>query len=284
MAWGRETGKVDLVREGRLALAKHEGAGNDFLVLVDPDGRFGLGATEARALCDRHRGVGADGLIVVGAGRAGAALSMELFNADGSPAEMSGNGLRCLAQAAVLAGLVEAPRFDVATAAGVRTVDYEAGPRREEASVRVDMGPVKLGEEEDPPPPASRARLADVGNPHLVLLVADPAAVDVPALGPAIEAGYPGGINVSFVAAVDPGELVLRVWERGAGETLACGTGNCAAAAVARSWGLVGDDVAVTNPGGQLHVALGPGDGDPVVLTGPVRKVADVTVDLDTLR
>ena len=266
---------------GTLRLTKHEGAGNDFLVLVDPEGAPSLTEASARALCDRHRGVGADGVIEVGAGRDGADLSMTLRNADGRTAEMSGNGIRCLAQAAVHAGLVAPPRFTVATAAGLRTVDYVLGARPDLASASVDMGEVTVGTDEADPPVGSRATLVDVGNPHLVVLVADPGAVDVAAVGPKVEADHPGGINVEFMGAgAAPGELVLRVWERGVGETLACGTGACAAASAARHWGMVGDVVHVQGPGGPLEVRLGRKDGDPVVLAGPVRKVADVTVDV----
>jgi diaminopimelate epimerase len=267
----------------RLALSKHEGAGNDFLVVVAPDGRAPLDDAQVRILCDRHRGIGADGVITVGPGSGGADLSMVLRNADGREAEMSGNGMRCLAQAAVLAGLVTPPRFTVATAAGVKTVDYELGSTGTDRA-SVDMGEVTLGADQPQQFGDRRARQVDVGNPHLVLFGPDPAEVDVAVIGPRLEAVHPDGINVEFIAlGPEPDELVLRVWERGVGETLACGTGSCAAAAAARSWGLVGDIVRVHNPGGPLDVTLGRKDGDPVALAGPVRKVADVVVDLALL-
>lgn len=269
----------------RLALSKHEGAGNDFLVFIDSDGGLRLGAAEVRALCDRRRGVGADGVIRLlrGDGAVGADLVMELRNADGWAAEMSGNGIRCLAQAAVDAGLVRAGRFAVATDAGIRTVDYEPGRLPGQAWASVEMGEVILGQELPQPVEGRRARRVTVGNPHLVLLGADPASVDVATVGPRVESAHPGGINVEFVSTGGPDELQLRVWERGVGETLACGTGSCAAAAAAHGWGLVGVRVRVHNPGGTLEVALGAKQGDPVVLAGPVRRVADVVVDLDLL-
>jgi len=275
---------------GALSLSKHEGAGNDFLVILDPTGDLRLDGADVRALCERHRGVGADGVIRVSPGRAGADLSMELRNADGGLAEMSGNGIRCLAQAAVDAGLVTPPVFSVATAAGTKTVTYLPGERPGRARASVDMGPVALGAEVPPPAGVERARLVDVGNPHLVLLVDDAAALDgsvldVAGVGARLEAGHPGGINVEWIApGPGPDELVLRVWERGAGETLACGTGSCAAAAAARAWGLVGSRVAVHNPGGTLEVTLAADATEPVVLAGPVHKVADLTVELDRLR
>jgi diaminopimelate epimerase len=268
-----------------LALSKHEGAGNDFLVLVDTGGSRRLGSAEVRALCDRHRGVGADGVIRVRRAGGGADLQMELCNADGTVAEMSGNGIRCLAQAAVDAGLVPAGRFTVATEAGVRTVDYQPTEHPGRAWASVDMGEATLGEDQLEPIEGRRARQVQIGNPHLVLLGPDPAGVDLAGLGRRLEALHPGGINVELVATgPGPDELRLRVWERGVGETLACGTGSCAAAAAVHSWGLVGERVRVHNPGGTLEVVLGAKEGDPVVLAGPVRRVADVVVDLDALR
>jgi diaminopimelate epimerase len=257
---------------------KHEGTGNDFIVVLDPADGLRLTAAQVRLLCDRHRGVGADGIIRVGPGRDGCDLSMELRNADGGEAEMSGNGIRCLAQAAVDAALVTPPRFTVATGAGARRVDFVAGESPGWARASVDMGPVTLG-----PEPEAGARTVDVGNPHLVLLGTDVGSVDIAARGPQLQAAFAGGINVEWIclAADDEGELLdLRVWERGVGETLACGTGSVAAAAAARSWGVVPPDgpVRVRNPGGTLEVTLGPGPGDAALLAGPVRKVADLDI------
>jgi diaminopimelate epimerase len=123
-----------------------------------------------------------------------------------------------------------------------------------------------------------------VGNPHLVVLGAeDPSTIALAEVGPRLEAHHEGGINVEFVSWAGGDRLLLRVWERGVGETLACGTGSCAAAAVARGWGLVGDHVLVENPGGTLEVWLGPSADDPVDLAGPVRRVAQVVVDPGSL-
>jgi diaminopimelate epimerase len=261
---------------------KHHGAGNDFLVTVDMEGRWPLEPAVVQDLCDRHLGVGADGVIRVLAGRHGAEVTMELRNADGLEAEMSGNGIRCLAQAAVHAGLVSPPAFSVATGAGVRTVEYRPGPRPDVAEASVDMGKAELGPDQTQEFGDRKARQVDMGNPHLVLLGPDPSGVAVGELGPQLQAIHPGGINVEFVA-LGPGtdELTMRVFERGVGETLACGTGACAAAAAAHSWGLVGDVVTVHNPGGALRVVLG---SNGISLAGPTRRVADVEVDLDALR
>jgi diaminopimelate epimerase len=263
--------------------SKHEGAGNDFLVVLDPDDALRLTVGQVRLLCDRRRGIGADGIIRVGPGRQGCDLSMELHNADGGAAEMSGNGIRCLAQAAVDGGMVIPPRFTVATAAGVRTVDFVAGESPGWARASVDMGPVTLGPDQPQDFVDRKARTADVGNPHLVLLGPEVATVDLAVLGPQLQASFEGGINVEWICVAgdsDGAFLDLRVWERGAGETLACGTGSVAAAAAARAWGVVdpAGPVRVRNPGGTLEVTLGDRPGAPAFLAGPVRKIADIDI------
>ena len=203
---------------------KHEGAGNDFLVVLDPDDAIRFSVAQVRLLADRRRGIGADGIIRVGPGRDGADLSMELHNADGGEAEMSGNGIRCLAQAAVDAGLVSAPRFTVATAGGMRTVDYTPGEQPGWATARVDMGPARLGPGPAPGVDDRRARTVDVGNPHLVLLGPDTAAVDIAELGPKLQAAFSGGINVEWIT---PG--------RGRA-TASCSTSGSGSGGPARRW------------------------------------------------
>ncbi len=260
-----------------LRLTKHHGAGNDFLVLVDVGNAAPLDTDLIRALCDRRFGIGADGMIRILDGGSEADLAMDLHNADGSQAEMSGNGMRCLAQAAVGAGLVSPSTFTVSTLAGVKTVEYCPSERADTAVASVDMGVAALGPDQPQQFAEQRARQVDLGNPHLVLLGPDPREVDVRELGSRLQGVHPGGINVEFVA-VGPGPdaITLRVWERGVGETEACGTGSAAAAAAVRSWGLVGDSVEVHNPGGTLQVDF---VGDRLRLSGPVRKVADLVID-----
>ncbi len=260
-----------------LHLTKHHGSGNDFLVLVDLDESSPLEPDLVRALCHRRFGVGADGVIRVLTGCDQADLRMELRNADASVAEMSGNGIRCLAQAAVECDLVVPPRFTVSTLAGVRTVEYLPGEAPGSAVASVDMGEAVLGPDQPQQFSDRRARRVDMGNPHLVLLGSDLDQVDVAGLGTRLQGVHPGGINVEFISVgPGPGAISLRVWERGVGETQACGTGSCAAAAAAASWGLVGETVEVHNPGGTLQVSVG---SDGVRLKGPVRKVAEVDVD-----
>ena len=253
-----------------MTLEKYQALGNEFLIVVDPDARKPLDVDMVRRLCDRRTGVGADGVIRVTPGRDGADLRMELRNADGSPAEMSGNGIRCMVLAARRAGMVSGPEVAVGTDAGLRQVWLK------DEGVTVDMGRAVLGPERDHSSPGWRQREVDMGNPHLVLLCPDPAEVHVAELGAKLEHLRPGGMNVEFIApGPGPDELRFRVWERGAGETQACGTGACAAAAAAHAWGLVGRNVTVHNPGGDLEVEVG---DDTMLLTGPAEHVA--TLDL----
>ncbi|HUF33671.1 MAG TPA: diaminopimelate epimerase [Acidimicrobiales bacterium] len=263
-------------------LTKHHGLGNDFLVLLDLEGTRPIDAEMARALCDRRRGVGADGLIRVTSGADGADVVMELRNSDGSEAEMSGNGIRCLGQAVARARGVTELDLLVATDGGSRRLAVIPGADDRTVSVEVDMGEVREGPARDPDAPAPspaplEAVTLDLGNPHLVLLVDDPWAVAIETEGPALEAHHPQGINVEWVAPVAgrPDTIGLRVWERGAGVTEACGTGACAAAHAANRWGLVGKRVTVEMPGGAVEVVLA---GDGATLVGPATYVATIEV------
>lgn len=261
-----------------LRLTKHHGAGNDFLVLLDAEDRRLLSAAEARALCHRRLGVGADGVIRGGPGRNGAALTMELRNADGTAAEMSGNGIRCLVQAAVEGGWLAPGTVEVDTASGRRRVEYRPGVDPGTGFGRVAMGAAVLGGELEVGEPGVRAaRSVDMGNPHLVLLVdGPPDDATVAAVGSRLERSVPGGANVELVWPIARAELGMRVWERGVGETLACGTGTCAAAVAAAAWGLGERRFLVRNPGGVLEAEL---TEDGVMLGGPAVTVAEVEVD-----
>ena len=260
-----------------IRLTKHHGLGNDFLVLLEPASDVDAVAL-ARHVCDRRRGIGADGLLVARPAGDGADVGMELRNADGGRAEMSGNGIRCFAQAVWDAGLVTGAVMRVSTDAGLRTVRLVDGARPDSVRASVDMGAVKVMG--DAPEwidaTVEAAALVDAGNPHLVLLDPTVADVVVSRRGPEIERAFPGGINVEWVWPIAPGELALRVWERGAGETEACGTGSCAAAAAAAAWGRTESKVVVHNPGGDVTVELG--EGETAVLTGPAQRVATVEI------
>jgi diaminopimelate epimerase len=217
---------------------------------------------------------------------------MVLLNADGSRAEMSGNGIGCLVQAAVLAGRITAPAVTVATDAGLRTVAVRAGQRPGTHLMTVSMGDAAVGD--DAPEWSStdilRAARVDVGNPHLVLHAADADRLAdrrwVAALGEHANAAIPGGINVELIATTDrAGELTMDVYERGVGLTSACGTGAVAAAAAARRWELVGDHVVVNMTGGpalvDLPVAGTAGEaGSNARLTTSINYVATIDVPL----
>lgn len=248
-----------------LTFTKHHALGNDFLVRLDLDGPQPAITEElVRAVCDRHRGIGADGVILASVG-ADAEVVMQLRNADGSPAETSGNGIRCLAQAVADAGRCPDSELRVVTDAGPREV--AVGPETEPGlrQVTVDMGPARV--EQLPDGPGRRSAHVDIGNPHLVVL--DDGTLDLVTLG----RSHPDR-NVELVSGAGD-ELTIRVWERGVGPTQACGTGSCAAVAAASSWGLVGTSVVVHNPGGDVTVDL---EAATVLLTGPTQYVGRVEV------
>jgi len=280
---------------GRLAspvmrLTKHHGLGNDFLVLLDRVGDQPIDAALARALCDRHRGVGADGLMRAYRPRAGddpggdpPDAAMELLNADGSRAEMSGNGIRCLVQAMILDGWVDAKpdgaaQVVVGTDAGPRTVVVEKVLEPCTHLLTVDMGPVRFDSHGSNwvGGPFVRTAWADMGNPHLVLEVdegEDFDAIDLVGVGERINAGTPAGTNVHLLRrSRSQDRIAIRTYERGVGPTQACGTGACASAAVAHQWGLVGTRVGVDQPGGSVTVGL----GATVQLTGTATVIAAV--------
>lgn len=257
-----------------MRLTKHHGLGNDFLVVLDLDGIHPVSPEQAVALCDRHTGIGADGILRVTAGHGEADVTMRLLNADGSVAEMSGNGIRCLAQAVFQAGLAAPPVLRVATDAGLRTVTVveRTGPRTHRMSV--EMGQAKVGEEQPEwvTGDVLRAVHVDVGNPHLVLHWGGaelPGTDELIALGARIDGSTPGGTNVEVIQPVPDG-LDMVVYERGVGPTQACGTGACAVVAAAREWELTGETATVHMPGGPVDIAL----GDPVLLTGDATSIA----------
>jgi diaminopimelate epimerase len=275
----------------RLPVSKLHGTGNDFLVTVVPDGRAPDAGLAVR-LCDRHRGIGADGLIAVLPGGDGADCTMELRNADGSLAEMSGNGIGCLSWVAVREGLGDGKRLVVDTGGGRREVELDVNLATGElVGATVDMGPVTFDPAEIPLDAASAFDLevtfhgvtyhgdaAGMGNPHLVLLVDDPETTRVTQHGPHLETDtrFPHRTNVEFIAVAREDELTMRVWERGVGETLSCGTGVCASAAVAHRRRLVGEHVTVRVPGGIHEVDI----GETIRLRGPVTHVFDTEVSL----
>lgn len=266
-----------------MRFAKYHGAGNDFLLLEDLDDTVSLTPRLVTAVCDPHRGVGGDGVIRITKGR-DAPFAMELWNADGGQAEMSGNGMRCVARFLVDRGLFEGTELDVDTPAGVKRVEI-ALEEGEMTGARVDMGPPALqrgripmrgpagdrfiGQPFPDAGPEYRAAAVSVGNPHLVL-VGGPAleSLDLPRIGPPLEhhPQFPERTNVEFIR-VEDGRIDVRVWERGVGETLACGTGACACLVAANLMGLAGRRAVVRFAGGDLDVEWA--EDDHVYLAGP---------------
>jgi diaminopimelate epimerase len=244
-------------------LQKWHGAGNDFLVDVSEPATPWWDPDRVRAVCDRRLGVGADGVAVVNLSEG---VSMSLWNADGSPAEMSGNGVRCVAAAVRRVTGGEWDEIDIATEAGVRRVSLTLdGP---DGYGGVLMGPVTLAD-----PPAGALGLAYVGNPHVVV-DDDPEWSDAQREELARQfSAEVGATNVEYVTVIDEWTVSMTVIERGVGWTLACGTGSCAAVAVLHDDGRVGADVVVDNPGGSLRVTLEDGVAS---LFGPVHFVADI--------
>ncbi len=254
----------------RVAVTKMHGAGNDFVVVDGRSSRFDDLHAFARRVCNRREGVGADGLIVIEASSVCDA-AMRTINADGSEAEMCGNGIRCAARWLDEAG--EGDALEFATAAGV--VATEVIARRPEYLVRVRMGIPQIA-----PFPAAgeNAAMVNMGNPHVVLFVENIDGVDLAELAARFQTdpAFPDGTNVHVAVVEGDRRLRLRHWERGVGLTPACGTGAVAAAAAAIERSVVGSPVEVCVPGGQLVVEW---DGaGPAALTGPVVRVFDTTL------
>jgi diaminopimelate epimerase len=264
------------------------GTGNDF-ILVEPDGPRDWPAL-ARAMCDRHFGVGADGLFLVLPSDK-ASVKMRLFNADGSEAEVSGNGVRCLVKYAVERGLArpDGGKVTVEAVHGVLEAYVESNGGGVRA-VRLSMGAPRFAPQDIPvltdlSPPIQGLRLeaggetlsvdcVSMGNPHAVTFTGSPIeSYPLDRLGPQVEHHplFPQRVNFGVARVLDPGHMDLRVWERGCGETLACGSGSCAAVVMAHLRGLVRDRVEVRQPGGVLTVEWH-GRGE-VLLSGPAAFV-----------
>ena len=265
-----------------ISFTKMQGIGNDFVMIdVLQDGLPNVDLHRlSRDVNDRRFGIGGDGLILVEQGQS-APFKMRMFNPDGSESEMCGNGVRCFAKLLVDHGHTDGPAVDVETGAGVlRLVIIEGG------QVRVDMGPARLtqGEIGMAGPSAERfleqpvglgfqATAVSMGNPHLVIFVEDVEAIDLSAIGPKLERHelFPNRTNVHFVQVVDSGHLIQRTWERGAGQTLACGTGACAVGVAGFETSRSGRDVDIRLPGGVLRIEYA-ANGH-VFMTGPAETV-----------
>ena len=279
---------------GTIPFAKGHGTGNDFVILSELDGSLDLTPTRVQALCDRHRGIGADGILVITrtelhdevVDQTGAApYFMDYRNADGSAAQMCGNGARLFAAELLERRLVDEREFQIATRGGARrvTVDDARG-------IHVNMGTptflaqndIRVRTSDGPVSPGTAAIGVLIPNPHAVTWVDDVeqagALIAPPVVTPA--ATYPEGVNVEFVRVVADHHVQMRVFERGVGETLSCGTGACAAAVATAQRDGTGPDgrrMRVDVPGGSVGVTWNT-DGT-VELDGPVEVVARGTID-----
>jgi diaminopimelate epimerase len=274
-----------------LKFTKMHGLGNDFVVFDAINQSLALTPAQVRFLADRRFGIGCDQLLLVErAQRQGVDFRYRIFNADGSEVQQCGNGARCFARFVRDKGLTDKDAIVVETASGIITLHIEA-----DGQVRVNMGKPNFS-------PASLPFLAEaeqqvyvlelgeetlsigavsMGNPHAVLQVEDVERAPVAELGPRLESHprFPERVNVGFMQVLDSGAIRLRVYERGAAETLACGTGACAAVAVGRRWGLLGDDVRVSLPGGELAIRWA-GEGEDLWMIGPATSVFEGTIEL----
>ena len=256
-----------------MRFTKMEGLGNDYIYLNGLDGLPEDLPGLARRMSDRHFGVGSDGLICVCPSDR-ADFKMQMFNADGSQGEMCGNGIRCLGKYVYDKGLTRKQTLTIETGGGLRKLELltEGGLVK---AVRVNMGHPRVGAVMEL---AAGDRIwkvipVSMGNPHAVLFVDRPETLDLEKLGPCFErhSAFPEGVNTEFVRCVSHDRLAMRVWERGSGETLACGTGACAALAAAVAKDKCGRQAAVELPGGVLELSWPA--GEEMMMTGPANTV-----------
>jgi len=269
----------------KLKFTKMQGLGNDFVVLDGIRQRVELSAAQLRLLADRRFGVGCDQVLLVERATGDADFRYRIFNADGGEVEQCGNGARCFVIFVRAQGLTRKRELRVETVGGLICPRLE-----DDGQVTVDMGVPRFAPEDVPftggkgavdetldvDGVAVRVSVLSMGNPHAVQQVADVDAAPVATQGPRIEnhSRFPRRVNAGYMQVVDRATIRLRVWERGAGETLACGTGACAAVVAGVRRGLLDSPVRVQTRGGELAIAW-EGDGQPVRMTGPAVTVYD---------
>ena len=259
---------------------KMHGLGNDYLYV------YGEAPSDVAELSirlsDRHFGAGSDGMIFISPSDI-ADFKMRIFNADGSEAMMCGNGIRCVGKYVYDKGFTPWTTITVETLSGIKTLGLTVEDGTVVAAT-VDMGTVEIGEDLTLEAAGQELRFTpvSVGNPHAVTFVDDAESVAVDAIGPIVEHddAFPGGVNVEFVQVIGPRELRMRVWERGSGITMACGTGTCASVAAAVSKGFCEASVPVTVhlDGGDLEIVVS-NDWN-VTMTGPATTVYEAEVTL----
>ena len=275
----------------RLPFTKMQGAGNDFVVFDGVSRRVELGPAQFRAIADRHFGVGCDQILLVEAPvRPDTDFRYRIFNADGGEVQQCGNGARCFVRFVHERGLTPKREIRVETASGVIVPKLEQDGR-----VTVDMGPPRFVPSDIPfDAPERRTTYAlevagraleisalSMGNPHAVWIVDDVDSAPVAELGPLIEhhPRFPERVNAGFMQVIARNEIRLRVYERGSGETLACGTGACAAAVAGMTRGLLDAAVTVHTRGGDLTIRWA-GEGQSVFMTGPAVTVFEGEIDI----
>ncbi|TDJ31293.1 MAG: diaminopimelate epimerase [Gammaproteobacteria bacterium] len=275
----------------KLRFCKMHGLGNDFVVVNGLDDPMELEWEQIRRLADRRLGVGCDQLLIVTRSNGSDAdFAYRIYNADGGEVEQCGNGARCVALFLRDRGLVDGGTISIDTAAGILEMGWE-----DDGRIRVNMGEPVFEPARIPFQTDRRAvdyelevnqriqkiGVVSIGNPHAVLRVDDIASAPVDTLGSAIEwhPRFPNRVNVGFMQVDSPSSIRLRVYERGTGETLACGSGACAAVAVGHEQGLLDSRVAVRLPGGELVISW-LGKGNPIWMTGPAVRVYEGEIEL----
>lgn len=275
----------------KIRFTKMHGLGNDFVVIDAINQNFALNTEQIRSLADRHRGIGFDQLLLVEpAQNAQVQFTYRIFNADGGEVEQCGNGARCFARFVHDQGLSNANPIAVATNAGNISLSLQ-----DDGQVTVNMGvpifdPVKIpfvAERVAPRYPLQidqqslEVGVVSMGNPHAVLQVDDIQTAPVTLLGPRIESHprFPNRVNAGFIQIIDRTTIKVRVFERGVGETQACGTGACAAMVMGRHWNLLDENVQVLLTGGTLNIKW-EGVGEPVYMTGPTQTVFEGSIEL----
>lgn len=263
---------------------KMHGLGNDFVFIEDKTGQDKDYTALARAMCNRHTGIGADGLIVIVDSRV-ADVRMRIINSDGSEAEMCGNGIRCFAKYVYDSGIIEKKQFTVETPAGIMEPEITVGADNKAKLITINMGRPSFNRSEIPMEGADGRVLNEdlcvdgenwkitsllMGVPHTVTYVDDVDTVDIEKIGPLFEKheAFPKHTNINFAQQMDDRTVKVRTWERGAGATLACGTGSCSVAVASFLNGRTGREVDIQLPLGILHIEYREEDGN-VYMTGP---------------
>lgn len=263
---------------------KIHGLGNDFVFIEDKTGQDKDYTVLARAMCNRHTGIGADGLIVIVDSRV-ADVRMRIINSDGSEAEMCGNGIRCFAKYVYDSGIIEKKQFTVETPAGIMEPEITVGADNKAELITINMGRPSFNRSEIPMEGTDGRVLNEdlgvdgenwkitsllMGVPHTVTYVDDVDSVDIEKIGPLFEKheAFPKHTNINFAQQMDDRTVKVRTWERGAGATLACGTGSCSVAVASFLNGRTGREVDIQLPLGTLHIEYREEDGN-VYMTGP---------------